>query len=109
MAYMDIDNNNVLLQDQYKKEKENNESAAYQSSVENGAHADRLTRFNSPKGGHGFAAEQANDLIDKLHFKDSKIVGDDNKKDGPDRISEGTLIQTKGLSSFIVGKPTIAH
>ncbi|OON85218.1 hypothetical protein BXO88_13190 [Oribacterium sp. C9] len=72
-----------------------NEAAAYQSSVENGAHADRLTRFNSPKGGHGFAAEQANDLIDKLHFKDSTIVGDDNKKNGPDRISEGTLIQTK--------------
>ncbi len=72
-----------------------NEAAAYQSSVENGAHADRLTRFNSPKGGHGFAAEQANDLIDKLHFKDSKIVGDDNKKDGPDRISEGIQIQTK--------------
>lgn len=46
-------------------------------------------------GGHGLMAEKANDLFDKLSFKNAKIVGGDNAKDGPDRLVNGTFIQTK--------------
>lgn len=45
--------------------------------------------------GHGFAAEDANALNDILHFKDVDFAGRDNEKDGPDRIVDGTPIQTK--------------
>ena len=45
--------------------------------------------------GHGFAAERANHLNDKLHGRNARIVGDDNAKDGADRIVDGVLIQSK--------------
>lgn len=45
--------------------------------------------------GHGFAAEDANALNDILHFKDVDLAGRDNAKDGPDRIVDGTPVQTK--------------
>lgn len=47
------------------------------------------------KQGHGFAAERANCLYDKLHGHDSVIVGDNNAKNGPDRIVDGVEIQSK--------------
>lgn len=52
-------------------------------------------RFHARQG-HGFAAEQANDLSDQLHGKDvHKGLGDDNAKDGPDRMVNGQWIQSK--------------
>ena len=45
-------------------------------------------RFHARQG-HGFAAERANDQYDRLHGKDARILGDDNAKDGPDRIVDG--------------------
>lgn len=45
--------------------------------------------------GHGFAAERANTMYDKLTGHDAKIVGDDNVKNGADRIVDGVLIQSK--------------
>lgn len=45
--------------------------------------------------GHGFAAEQANDLHDRLRGKDARILGDDFAKNGPDRIVDGQWIQSK--------------
>lgn len=45
--------------------------------------------------GHGFAAERANNLYDKLTGHDAKIVGDDNGKNGADRIVDGIEIQSK--------------
>lgn len=45
--------------------------------------------------GHGIAAERANDLMDKMLGKDSMIVGDDNVKNGADRLVNGEAIQTK--------------
>lgn len=50
--------------------------------------------FNTPRG-HGFAAERANDLYNKVTGKKSKIVGDDYAKNGPDRLVNGEYIQTK--------------
>lgn len=88
---------NVLQNPKYKKQQEEM-AAAYQASVENGAHADRLTRFNARQG-HGYAAEQANHLLDKITGKDAVILGDDNAKNGPDRMVDGNLIQTKYCQS----------
>ncbi|MGL4655741.1 MAG: hypothetical protein ACRCWM_07650 [Sarcina sp.] len=51
-------------------------------------------KFNANQG-HGFAAERANDLYDKVTFKDTKIMGDSNIKNGADRIVDGVEIQSK--------------
>ena len=54
--------------------------------------------------GHGFAAELGNNLIDVLKGNNSTIVGDDNLKDGADRLiinrdNSRTWIQDKYYSS----------
>ena len=53
-----------------------------------------MNRFNA-KQGHGYAAEQGNNLYDTILGRDAKILGDDNAKNGADRIVDGKLIQTK--------------
>lgn len=55
-------------------------------------------------GGHGFAAEEGNNLIDKLMGRDAHIVGYDNQANGADRIisnNDGSivLIQDKYYST----------
>lgn len=52
------------------------------------------TKYHS-KQGHGFAAEDANALYDKMHDKSVNKVGLDNALNGADRISDGVQIQTK--------------
>lgn len=64
------------------------------SSLESAAHADRLNRFQARQG-HGYAAEQVNDGIDTLLGRDARILGDDNAKNGADRMVDGQFIQTK--------------
>lgn len=54
----------------------------------------QMDKFQAAQG-HGYAAEQANNLYDILTGKDAKIVGGDNAKDGPDRMVNGVNIQTK--------------
>ena len=81
---------NVLQSDKYKGD---HPTAGY-IAVENAAHADRLVRFHARQG-HGFAAEQANHLIDRVHGRDAHILGDNNAKAGADRMVDGQLIQTK--------------
>lgn len=49
--------------------------------------------------GHGFAAEKANHLYDKLRGKNAELVGVDNAKNGVDRSVDGVQIQTKFCSS----------
>lgn len=66
----------------------------YQGQFDSITHNDRLNRFNSQQG-HGFAAEQGNDLWDRMLGNDAKILGDDNAKNGADRLVNGKLIQTK--------------
>lgn len=51
--------------------------------------------------GHGFAAERANTLYDRLTGHDAKIVGDDNAKNGADRIVDGVYIQSKYCATGI--------
>ena len=55
-------------------------------------------KFNARQG-HGFAAERANHLYDKLTGHKSKLVGDDNAKNGADRIVDGISIQSKYCST----------
>lgn len=57
-----------------------------------------MDKFNTPKG-HGFAAERANHIYDKLTGKDAKIVGDDNAKWGADRVVDNVNIQSKYCNS----------
>ncbi|GEK31839.1 hypothetical protein KZO01_21480 [Kurthia zopfii] len=45
--------------------------------------------------GHGIAAERANDLIDKVLGKEAILLGDDNAKNGADRLVNGQAVQTK--------------
>lgn len=50
--------------------------------------------------GHGEMAEEAITILDKLCGLDAKVVGRDNKKDGPDRLIGDTgFIQTKYYNS----------
>ena len=51
-------------------------------------------KFHSRQG-HGFAAERANNLFDQLTGHDAQIVGDNNAKNGADRILDGIEIQSK--------------
>jgi hypothetical protein len=53
------------------------------------------TRYKGPNGGHGFAAEDANALNDKLRGKKVDKVGVSNELNGADRIVDGKMIQTK--------------
>ena len=73
-----------------KKKKED----LYYSQNETIAHNDKLLRFNGRQG-HGYAAEQGNNLYDTINGRNAEILGDDNAKNGPDRIVDGQLIQTK--------------
>ena len=50
---------------------------------------------NNPQAGFGLFAEQANNMADLAHFKNAKVVGGDNAKNGPDRLVNGVRIQTK--------------
>lgn len=45
--------------------------------------------------GHGFAAEKANHLLDKISGKEAEIIGGDNALNGADRLVDGIEIQTK--------------
>ncbi len=51
-------------------------------------------RFNARQG-HGFAAERANHLYDTLTGHKTSIIGDNNAKNGADRIVDGIEIQSK--------------
>ena len=52
-------------------------------------------KFANQRGGHGFAAEKANHLYDLLTGNEAKIVGDNNAKNGADRLVNGIEIQSK--------------
>jgi len=49
--------------------------------------------------GHGFGAEKANHMADKIKGKNAEIIGNDNAKNGADRLVDGDLIQTKYCST----------
>ncbi len=54
----------------------------------------------SQNAGHGFAAERGNTLVDRIKGNNARVIGDNNVKNGADRIIIGrdgteTLVQTK--------------
>ncbi len=51
-------------------------------------------KFATPQG-HGFAAERANHMYDTLRGRDAQILGDNNARNGADRIVDGVYIQSK--------------
>ena len=55
-------------------------------------------KFHASQG-HGFAAERANDMFDKFTGHKTQIIGDDNAKNGADRIVDGVYIQSKYCQS----------
>ncbi len=57
------------------------------------------TKYANEKSGHGFTAEDANALNDKLSGKKVNKVGINNKKNGADRIVNKRMIQTKYYKS----------
>lgn len=63
----------------------------------NASDANSLYRYNLFHGrnGHGYAAESANHIADLLSGKRSVILGDDLAKNGPDRMVNGMLLQSK--------------
>ena len=53
-----------------------------------------MSRFQGRQG-HGYAAERAEHVIDIYQGKDAQILGDNNIKDGADRLVNGVEIQSK--------------
>ena len=87
-----------------KKEKVNNDNGKFvkQESFTSGPIISNVTEgntqiqhYHSAKGGHGFAAEDANALSDRLSGRTVDKVGVNNTLNGPDRIVDGVPIQTK--------------
>ena len=54
----------------------------------------RILRYSAP-GGHGYTAEDANNINDMLRGITSEIIGTSNKLNGPDRVANGVLLQSK--------------
>ena len=58
----------------------------------------RILRYPSP-GGQGLAAEDANNLNDKLQGKIAEVIGTSNELNGPDRVVNGIFLQSKYYQS----------
>ncbi|MYC78677.1 hypothetical protein F4X10_23165 [Candidatus Poribacteria bacterium] len=58
----------------------------------------QILRYSSPSG-HGFAAEDANNLNDKLQGKIAEVIGMSNELNGPDRVVDGVFVQSKYYQS----------
>lgn len=69
-------------------------SGTVYSNISNASTIAGEEKFHASRG-HGFAAERANTLYDKYTGKDAKILGDDNAKNGADRLVDGVQIQSK--------------
>ena len=55
--------------------------------------------FASGGQGHGFAAERGNHIVDRVRLKNARILGENNARNGADRLVSGTEIQTKYCST----------
>ena len=57
------------------------------------------SKFTAQQG-HGFAAERGNTLVDQIKGKNTRVVGDNNIKNGPDRL----IINRDGTTLYIQDK-----
>lgn len=78
--------------------KKNKKNPVINASVTHSANSTnnsmQFRRYRS-KQGHGWAAEDANAMSDRLRGKKVELVGDNNALNGADRITNGIKIQTK--------------
>lgn len=58
----------------------------------------QIARYHT-LGGHGFAAEDVNTLLDRFKGKAAKVIGASNQAQGADRLVDGVRIQTKYYAS----------
>lgn len=79
---------------QSNKEKDARTPGITFGNVSNASTAYGEEKFHASRG-HGFAAERANTLYDKYTGKKTSIIGDDNAKNGADRVVNGVQIQSK--------------
>ena len=54
----------------------------------------QIARYHT-RGGHGFAAEDANNLADRLRGRIAKVVGRSLERHGADRVVDGVRVQSK--------------
>ena len=81
---------------QHKEDAINGSVAAVGSSLlKNELKFTRDNGAGNSNTGHGLFAEKANNMNDLLHFKNARLVGGDNVKNGADRIVNGVRYQTK--------------
>lgn len=112
MEFDDVDEERLHSIDIKRKSNLGSESAGITyGNISNASTIYGADKFNTPRG-HGFAAEQANHLYDKISNQDFfgrgkvNLVGDDIDpntgriiKDGADRVVNGVNIQTKYCAS----------
>lgn len=58
----------------------------------------QISKYRSPSG-HGFAAEDANNINDILRGMSSEVIGTSNELNGPDRGVNGVYLQSKYYQS----------
>ncbi|MCM1497598.1 MAG: hypothetical protein NC124_03940 [Clostridium sp.] len=73
---------------------QDNETGVVYGNISVGENTYEMNKFHA-KQGHGFAAERAEHIHDLYHGEDAQILGDDNAKDGADRLVNGAEIQSK--------------
>lgn len=83
-----------LKTSQEQKNRSEETSGTVYGNVSSGATVYGEEKFHAVRG-HGFAAERANTLYDKFTGHDARILGDDNAKNGADRLVDGVEIQSK--------------
>lgn len=78
-------------------DKDNKFTNGYAASISANATSDNMqwTKYHSPKGGHGFAAEDGNALWERILGHKVEVVGMDNAKNGADLLIDGTPVQLK--------------
>lgn len=89
-----IDSTKKRIKKRIKKKTPSEKAGITYGNVSNASTIYGETKFNAARG-HGFAAERANHLYDKVTGNDAQLVGDDNAKNGADRIVNGVQIQSK--------------
>lgn len=73
-------------------------TGAAMESAQSAVFVEQKAHINTPAG-HGEMAEEANNMIDRIHGLDAKVIGRDNAKDGADRQVGEVFIQTKYYNS----------
>ena len=79
---------------QNRKKQKVDKSGLSAAVVTNQLEKTQISKYHC-KNGHGFSAEDANSISDRLKNRSVKDIGALNEKNGPDRIVNGIKIQTK--------------